>query len=945
MTIGQTIKLEQFLRPTRAQADGSRLLATTALGIAACLGFATPAQAQQEDQPLPTEPPAAPAEVEEDSSGTIVVTGSRISALGFVSPTPTTAFSEEQLEMTGAQTTQHLQQEIPALIPNQATQMVSAPPGSSNMNLRGLGASRTLLLVDGRRVAPTSPEGTVDVNIIPTSLLERIEIVTGGASAAYGSDAVSGVVNLFLNTEYEGIKGAYTFGVSQYGDFKEHSASLTAGTSFADGRGHIVAAGSLFSNDGVLNQADRPWGRDAWAQIANPLYVAGSNNGQPRILITPNVRLSRVTDGGLIVSGPLQGIQFGPGGTLKDFEYGDYVGSQFMAGGGGIEYSSSSNLAPVLSRQSGFAHATYDLTDNVELWGEGLYARARQFYDVTTNFDVGTLTIRRDNAFMPTALAALMDANGLSSVMIGRSHEEMGWNEALSVYQVRRGAVGLKGLIGNNWNWETYYQYSRNTYDYKILNNRNNTLFALSIDAVEDPVTGNPVCRSTLTDPGNGCVPSNLFGPGAMSDAAVAYTTGTTQLVQTQTQHDLALNVSGTLFENWAGDVAVALGGEYRKDSLVGTTDATSLLRQWRVLNPQPTEGALDVKEGYVEVVFPLLANLPFAQLLELNAAGRLTDYSLSGQVETWKVGVNYEVNPSIRLRATRSRDIRAPNLNELFQSRGANVGSFRDPRTNTNISIVWSSGGNPDLQPEIANTFTGGVVLTPSFIPRLQISVDYYKIEVENVITTLGGQEVLDGCYLRGRTDLCDYIYFNPTTNAIASVDALRFNANRLETSGLDIEVAYRLGLDEIADDLDGNLSFRMLVNYLPHLITTASGVPTDSAGESIPHWRGTLNTTYTNAPWRATATVRWIQGGVRDNDFIEGVDINDNTYPGRTYVDISAERELGENFSLFGRISNLFNAYPPITPNGVTAPQTATNALFDTIGRRFQIGARFEF
>ena len=235
--------------------------------------------------------------------------------------------------------------------------------------------------------------------------------------------------------------------------------------------------------------------------------------------------------------------------------------------------------------------------------------------------------------------------------------------------------------------------------------------------------------------------------------------------------------------------------------------------------------------------------------------------------------------------------------------------------------------------------------MLTPSFIPRLQLSVDYYKIEVENVITTLGAQGVLDGCYLRGQTDLCDYVHLNPSTGVIESVDALRFNANRLETSGVDIEAAYRMGLDEIADGLGGNLSFRLLVNYIPHLITTASGVPTDNAGESIPHWRGTLNATYSSDPWRASATIRWIQGGVRDNLYVEGVDINDNTYAGRTYVDISAERRLGENFSLFGRVSNLFNAYPPITPNGVTAPQTATNPLFDTIGRRFQIGARFEF
>ncbi len=948
--MGTTLRIQPARRMKRDQ--DLWIGGASALAFVACLAIANPASAQDAGQVAPQNntPSAdenkAPDQIDPNSVGdAIVVTGTRISTPGFISPTPITAFSNDQLQMTGAQTAQHLEYEIPVLIPDQANQMVSRPTGSSNLNLRGLGASRTLLLIDGRRVAPTSPEGTVDVNIIPTALLDRIEIVTGGASAAYGSDAVSGVVNLFLNTKYEGIKGSYTFGVSQYGDFKEHSASLTAGTSFADGRGHIVASGSLFWNEGLLAQSDRPWGRDAWGQISNPLYVEGSNNGQPRILITPNVRLSTMTDGGLIVSGPLQGIEFGTGGSLRQFEYGDYVGTKFMVGGGGIEYSSTGNLAPVMERQSGFGHASYDLTDNVQYWVEGLYARAKQHYDITTNYDTGNLVIRRDNAFMPAELGALMDANHLTQIKIGRSNEEQGFNIAQTIYRVRRLATGLKGSIGPTWTWDLYYQYSRNTYDLKVFNNRNQVLWKQSIDPVIDPVSGEPVCRSTLANPGNGCVPSNLFGPGAMSPAAVAYTTGTAHLIQTQTQHDVAVNIGGTLFKNWAGDVAVAVGGEYRKDALVGTTDEISLLKQWRVLNPQPTVGELSVKEAYVEVLFPLLADIPIAKKMELNAAGRITDYSLSGQVETWKVGLNYEINSSVRLRATRSRDIRAPNLNELFQSRGANVGSFRDPRNNTNVSFFWSSGGNPNLTPEIADTLTAGVVLTPTFVRGLQMSIDYYKIKIKNVITSLGAQAVLDGCFLRGQTDLCDYVHLNPATNAIDSVDALRFNANRLETSGLDIEVAYRTALDRIFAGADGNLSFRLLVNYIPHLITTASGVPTDNAGEGIPHWRGNFNTTYTNGPLRATATVRWIQGGVVDNTYVEGIDINDNTYSGRVYVDVSAEREIGDHFSIFGRIANLLNAYPPITPNGVIGPQTASNVLFDTIGRRFQIGARFEF
>jgi outer membrane receptor protein involved in Fe transport len=464
-------------------------------------------------------------------------------------------------------------------------------------------------------------------------------------------------------------------------------------------------------------------------------------------------------------------------------------------------------------------------------------------------------------------------------------------------------------------------------------------------------VGGQPVCRiNTDTNPANddsACVPVNIFGIGSIAPGQVPYVAGTTRLIQKQAQHDIALNIDGILFKNWAGDVSVAFGGEYRKDSLTGSTDATSLLKQWRVLNPQPTDGDLSVREGYAEVVFPLLAEQPFFKKLEINAAGRVTDYSRSGEVETWKAGVNWTISSDIRLRATRSRDIRAPNLNELFQARGANVGSFNDPRTNSNVSIFWSSGGNPHLKPEKADTLTVGGVLSPSFVPGLQMSVDYYHIKINDVISSFGAQQVLDGCYIRGQTDFCSGVHLDPVTNAISSVDAVRFNANKLSTAGLDFEISYRMPVDRVFQGMNGNLSLRLLANYIDKLITTASGVPTDSAGDSrsTPHWRANLNATYSNGPFRATVLVRWIQSGLYNTTYVEGVDINNNHVPGRTYVNVSAEHKIGDHFTVFGKVDNLFNVYPPLTPNTVLGPQTATSPLFDTIGRKFAIGARFEF
>lgn len=875
----------------------------------------------------------------------VVVTGSRIATSSFTTPTPVTVISAEDLEMSGKYHAHQIQEDIPALIPNQANQMVSSPPGGSTMNLRGLGSSRTLLLMDGRRLAPTSPEGTVDVNIVPMSLINRIETVTGGASAAYGSDAVAGVVNLILDTEFEGLEAYGQFGMTEYGDSKERMGSLTYGTSFGDGRGNVVLSGSVYRIDAVSDQSSRPWGRHEWAQYANPLYVPGSNNGEPRILVVPNTRHSRMTAGGVISEGPLAGIQFGPGGTPMPFNYGTYVGTVFMVGGDGSTFSPTGNLSPTLGRDSAFGHVKFDLSERTTLWAEALFTRSTQNTDVTPNYDSGSLTIQRDNAFLPESIRQQMFDLGITSFRMGRASYELGFNIADSEYTIQRYAVGLKGRIGTGWRWDLYYQYSDNEYDYRIFNNRREDRWRQAIDAVVDPVTNQIVCRSTLTSPGNGCVPANIFGPNAISDEAVAYLNGTTQLLQTQTQHDVAFNIDGALFRNWAGDVSVAIGGEYRRDETEGTSDPISLARQWRVLNPQPLHGEQSVKEFYVETLIPLLAEKRFAELAEINLAGRVTDYTLSGSVNTWKAGLNYTINDSLRLRATRSRDIRAPNINELFQSRGANPNPVIDPLTNQNVATIVSTGGNPDLIPEEADTLTFGVVYSPGWLPGLQTSVDVYDIEVQGAISVIGAQQVVDGCYLRGQTNLCAGVKRDPVTNAITEVAAVRFNADVLEASGVDIEVAYHTAL---SGRLNGNLSLRLLGTYVDELATTQNGVKTDNAGEvqgGVPHWRVNLNALYRNGPLKLNALFRWVQAGVRDNDYVEGIDINDNHIGSHFYVNVGADYSLRDNLSVFLKVENLFDKDPPVTTNGVISPQTATSPFYDVLGRRYALGARMSF
>jgi len=594
----------------------------------------------------------------QESNGTtegiaeIAVTGTRIT--GFVAPTPVTSLGSEELQMKAVRNVADLMQDIPALRTNFNTGQVSAPLGSSNLDLRGLGANRTLLLVDGRRFGATDATGGVDVNVLPTALIRKIDIVTGGASAAYGSDAVSGVVNIFLDNEFEGLKSDAQYGVSKYHDIKQTGVSLAYGKGLMGGRLHFVVAGDYTKNTGEASQDSRPWGANNVAVLNNPAFVPG--NGQPQRLILPNSLLSQMTYGGVtaVNSNPaLRGIEFLPGGATRAFPYGTNVGSTFMTGGGGVSVIGDANILPELERGSAYSHVSFDVTDSTKIYADALYSHATAFADQLYNTDTGNLTIRRDNAFLPQSVRNIMIANNLQTFQMGRLDTEAGVFNTDVTMKVQRYALGAQGDITGSWKWDVYAQAGRNHYDRLDNNNRITANYAAAVDAVVNPANGQIVCRSTLTNPNNGCVPANVFGQGSISPAAVAFYTGISSVSQVQEQDVYAFKIDGSPFKTWAGDVVTAFGGEYRKESIIAASDPISRASGWRQINAQPLDGSYNVKEGFLEVGVPLLNDRPFAYLLDLNSAVRRTDYSTSGGVTTWKVGLNYEPIEDLRIRGT----------------------------------------------------------------------------------------------------------------------------------------------------------------------------------------------------------------------------------------------------------------------------------------------------
>jgi len=691
------------------------LLSISTLPFGHALGQPAPAQSAAAQ-------PASSASTEE-----VVVTGSRIARKGFETPTPVTAITEQDLAAKQPTTVNDIVADIPQLRPTQQLNG-SGDVNISTFNLRDIGQARTLTLINGKRAVASSPAGGFDINSLPAALVSRVEVVTAGASAVYGSDALAGVVNIFLKNDIQGLQLGAEAGESTYGDAHNVTLNAAYGMDFAGGRGHFEIAGSLYRKPNIQHSGNRSWGQ-GWILLTNSAYTP--TNGQPAFISATNGRLGNMTNGGLITSaGPLKGINFGLGGAQSIFNPGVNNSGVWTQGGDGPELElNHSVIAPKSMRDNVYSTATFNIDSDTQVDLELMFSRSEGQDPNVPNYD--SQTISRQNAFLPANIGAIMDTNRLSSFAMGRITLEGGddFNTATYVYQ--RGSLGIKGKVFGDWSWDLSGTYTRTLRSIKAYNNRDLTKWANAVDSVIGP-NGQPICRSTLTNPTNGCVPANVFGLEMVSPAAIAYSEGTSWAHGDVSGVNIEADISGTPFSTWAGPVAVVAGLQYRSDDVVLTTDPVAAVLGWRQTTALPYSGSVDVKEGFVETSVPLLVNQPFAQSVDLDLAGRAVEYSTSGQAEVWKMGLNWAVNDEIRFRSTYSRDFRAPNLDELFAAPVRGSGAVViDRATGQNVAINSLTGGNILLKPEKAYTKTAGFVYRPDFIPNLSFSADYYNINI----------------------------------------------------------------------------------------------------------------------------------------------------------------------------------------------------------------------
>jgi iron complex outermembrane receptor protein len=958
----------------QAPVSGQTDVSTTTSSTGATASGADSSVSQQ----APATGPASSAQGGPD----IIVTGSRVVRNGFKAPTPTTVITAQDILATAFPNVANVLNQLPqvwgsATPTSNGVQVSSGTGGQNIVNLRNLGPMRTLVLLDGQRITPTSMPGqrnfpgtnTTDINSLPMQLIQRVDTVTGGASAAYGSDAVGGVVNFVLNKTYTGFKINVEGGDSSHNDDAEWSGDITYGTSLFGGRGHLLLSGGGEHSDGIpyLDNSVRSWYHGI-RQMPNPAFISPSATPNvPALLTYSNVNLSSAAPGGLINSGPLKGTQFGPGGVLQQFVYGTRVGSQFnpvaqMVGGQTNDINSGLALVPTESRANFFSRASYDFSDSITGYAQVLVGWSKSGGNAS-NFLAAPINVSVNNPFLPATAAALLRAAGQTNFNLGVFTPGIG-----SLYQynnrvMAQATVGLDGKLFGNWTWHAFYKYGQTNNTAELRNNILTANFAAAAQVITGP-SGAPVCASYLTNPS--CVPLNIFGQGVASQAALAYVQGTSHIETKLEQQVGEASINGEPFNTWAGPVSFVGGLGWRLDSIsTPNVDPNSKTVAWFSGNYAPTKGSYNVKEFFAETVVPLAKDNILAKSLDLNAAVRVTNYSTSGTVVTWKVGGTWQLNNDITIRGIRSHDIRAPNLGELYASGATNnQPNITDPRYNNGAinPFFATTSGNPKLQPEIADQWGIGGIYQPSWFSGFTASVDYYNLTINGGISTLDPQTEISGCLTGAVPAYCQFVTLGPTTvggvpvsSSVIGFNATPINLQTFHQEGYDIEVAYRKNLAG-----DSSVSLRSLANYTPtSTLDPGLGYSHQGAGEnagtsstSIPHWRVNTAIIYTQGPFTLSGNWRFISAGVINNSVFDGgtsipLSVDQNKVPAINYFDLGLTYRFktgSHNWQIYGRVTNLFDKAPPVAANASAyTQQFASN--YDAIGRYVRLGLRFEY
>ncbi|WP_447750430.1 TonB-dependent receptor plug domain-containing protein [Sphingopyxis fribergensis] len=970
--------------------------------LLASTSWTAPAAAQQQSPPDADQADGEAASTPRDD---IVVTGTRIARPELDFPNPVTSYSAAAIEQSGQTSLADFLVQSPALVGSRTGDLTGGSnpdfgeAGLDLLNLRNLGTDRTLVLVDGRRhVSGLAGSAAVDINAIPTDLVETVDVLTGGASAIYGADGVSGVVNFRLKHDFEGLTARGQIGISEYGDGGNQFGAVTFGQNFAEGRGNIAVAYE-YNRDARVSDQDRPYLRNpvSGALYRNQADIPDDPN-IPDNIPYYNVRYADSARVGAV------DVDFD---LAADFEGNGRVydrGLVLEESGGYTQGGSSTpvdgyqgDLFPGVERHLVNALGHYEFSEAFNLFAEGKYVHTRTTNLAQPNYDF-YLFQTAENPFMPQSIrdaiipgaAAIYfeDPDSPDGVLITRDNFDMGINTEDVTRKTLRAVIGANGTISDHAKYELSYVYGQTKTRVLTRGNRLEAQWQAAIDVVTDPDTGLPVCRSSL-DPDAppelaGCIPYNIYGDGVRDPAAIDFVTTDSLSFSKVTQQVVSGSISGdfgAFFELPGGPVGFAIGAEYRRErSRFDPDPQISEGLTWTGA-VQPSAGGFNVKEAFAELNVPLLKDMPLAHLLSFGAAIRFSDYNTIGNTTTWKVDGVYAPVRDISFRATYSQAVRAPNISELFApasssfnfivdpcdtaetnngtaNREANCAALLtslgvDPTTFSPSSTPQASvfteglaGGNPNLSEETAKTWTAGVVLRPSFLPGFSLSADWYDIKIRDAINTPEAEELAELCVDQPDLDnqFCPGITRDPDTGYIVGFNVKPDNVAGFRTAGLDVSLAYRFRTDNL-----GTFNVSLVGNYLDRLEFIASpGATLDSdRGEQyIPKYSASFDLNWQKGPVTVAYGISWFAKTDRftSEDLAGDPDYSDPRFfkvKEKWEHDLQVGVDVDDRFNLYAGVNNLFDAKPAF---GYSSYPVSAMGRYYYAGVKVELGPLFK-
>jgi iron complex outermembrane receptor protein len=951
------------------------LLASTMIAGFALAGLAAPAMAQ-----------TAPAD-QTSEIGDVVVTGSRVVRQDYVANSPISTVSAEQIQARGDVNVEQILNQLPQVVPGLSANSNNPANGAATVDLRGIGPSRTLVLVNGRRFVPYDKSNAVDLNSIPASLIERVEVMTGGASATYGSDALAGVVNFIFKKNFEGLAFNTQYGISGHGDGEQFNASLTFGANTGDDRGNVTGFIGYADRDGFLPNDDRAWALSSNAGGSGTGIYGGLNN----IVTNPYTAAGCPTANPCRRSFRTSGV---PGPFVNDFSL--------------APTSDRYDFAPVNLLQSPSERINtalmgrYDITDRLTAFAEVFYTNTRNNIQLAPTPATG-IAIPAGNYFVQNSPALLAYVNSRQNCTIGGVAQPIATCQAQPLNFDRRMAevgarienhdtnvtqinTGLTYDLGGDWKVEGVYAYGRTELRTSIKNDVSRSRMAAALAAGGNATTCAPSSLLVFSN----CVPINLFGAGTITPEAAAFVRLDFSDLSVFERQNVTLNVTGTAMELPAGPLGVAFGAEYREDSLSFTPDAAKRTGDIFGFNAErPVAGSSTSKELYAEAVVPLLKDMAFAKSLELELGVRMSDYDTVGKVWTYKAGGSWEPISDLRLRGLYQRAVRAPNVFELFQANDQGFPAVLDPCSTLNPGtgavrnltasvrtfctlqlgadpvatgfVALNSQtesfffGNPNLSEEESDTITLGAVWQPSFVPGLSLSLDYYDISIDGYIGTIEGgvSGIVANCFAAG--DLNSAACTDPNVGALIFRDAAGNlkaraplgNVSELKTSGIDFSTRYGWNVpwssDFFGDKLDIAFNLTYLDKYELDGIDYAGTAGAYNISASLPEFKANLNLGYDLGPVRLNYSGTFIDAMDNQGNIPAFEDGGYNTVPSFWYHDVSATYQMNESVQFFGGIRNLTDKDPPVFDNANDG-NTDPNA-YDVVGRYFFVGARLKY